>query len=168
MTSASPGSSSRTRRPRLPRPRSSTRTRSRKAAALILDDQLADGSWQLDSSDSIGSPATYGTALATVFSRRTIVAAGAPAGSRAAAAVARADAWLAGIRPSNAPDAAAVLFAAADAAPPTRPANVDLALGFFARGQGRNGGWGPYLSRPRNRSTRRSPCSRSKAWPDAS
>jgi hypothetical protein len=120
----------------------------RKAAALILDDQLADGSWQLDSSDSIGSPATYGTALATVFSRRTIVAAGAPAGSRAAAAVARADAWLADTRPSNAPDAAAVLFAAADAAPPTRPANVDVALGFFARGQGRNGGWGPYVTSP--------------------
>ena len=35
------------------------------AAALIAADQTDDGSWQLDTSGSIGSPATYGEALAT-------------------------------------------------------------------------------------------------------
>lgn len=120
----------------------------RKAAALLLDDQRADGSWQLDSSDSVGSPTTYGTALATVASRRTIVAAAGSAApdTAAAAALARADAWLAQVRPSNVPDAAAILFAFADSAPRVRPANVDAALDLFARGQGRGGGWGPYVT----------------------
>ena len=32
------------------------------AAAIVAADQQPDGSWRLDSSDSLGSPATYGTA----------------------------------------------------------------------------------------------------------
>ena len=51
-----------------------------------------DGSWRLDSSDSIGSPATYGTALATVFARRTLVAPELPSMKER---IARADRWLA-------------------------------------------------------------------------
>lgn len=47
----------------------------REAATIVSVDQQRDGSWQLDSSDSIGSPATYGTTLATVFARRTLAAA---------------------------------------------------------------------------------------------
>jgi hypothetical protein len=40
-----------------------------KAAAIVEADQHADGGWLLDSSDSIGSPATYGAALATALAR---------------------------------------------------------------------------------------------------
>ena len=49
------------------------------AAAIVAADQQPDGSWRLDSSDSLGSPATYGTALATTFARRTLAAARLPA-----------------------------------------------------------------------------------------
>jgi hypothetical protein len=41
------------------------------AADLIAADQQPDGSLRLDPSDSLGSPATYGTALATWAARRT-------------------------------------------------------------------------------------------------
>ena len=61
------------------------------AAAIVAADQQPDGSWRLDSSDSIGSPATYGTALATVFARRTLIASGLPA---LAERIARAERWL--------------------------------------------------------------------------
>ena len=35
------------------------------AASMLIADQKPDGSWQLDTSPSLGSPATYGTTLAT-------------------------------------------------------------------------------------------------------
>ena len=86
------------------------------AAAIVAADQQDDGSWRLDSSDSIGSPATYGTALATVFARRTLVASGLSAlGER----IARADRWLSRLEVHNVPDATAIMFAFAD--PPGGP-----------------------------------------------
>ena len=39
------------------------------AAQIISADQQADGSWRLDTSQSLGSPATYGTTLATASDR---------------------------------------------------------------------------------------------------
>ena len=78
-TSAWRASSSRTRRRRLTRRRWCRKTAVDAAAAIVAADQQPDGSWRLDSSDSIGSPATYGTALATVFARRTLIASGLPA-----------------------------------------------------------------------------------------
>jgi hypothetical protein len=63
----------------------------RDAATIVAGDQKADGSWQLDTSQSMGSPTTYGTALATATARRVIVA------SRhrdMGPVLARADAWL--------------------------------------------------------------------------
>jgi hypothetical protein len=116
-----------------------------RAAAIVAADQRPDGSWQLDSSDSIGSPATYGTALATLFARRTLSASGQ---SSMAGPVARADRWLAGLTPTNSPDAAAILFAFADAPPAQRPAGWDRSLELVAKGQGRTGGWGPYATSP--------------------
>jgi len=117
----------------------------REAAAIVSADQQADGSWQLDSSDSIGSPATYGTALATVFARRTLAAA-APA--EMASRIARADRWLSAVVPNNLPDAAAVLIAYADVPPQRRPSNWNAALELLAKGQGADGGWGAYPTSP--------------------
>ena len=116
-----------------------------RAAAIVAADQQPDGSWQLDSSDSIGSPATYGTALATSVARHTLAASGLPSMS---SAVARAERWLAGIMPTNVPDAAAILFAFADVRDTPRPANWSLSLDLLTKGQGRNGGWGPYITSP--------------------
>ena len=63
------------------------------AAGYLAADQHLDGSWRLDASESIGSPATYGLALATASARRTLADAGDP---RLQPAVARADRWLRG------------------------------------------------------------------------
>jgi hypothetical protein len=115
------------------------------AAAIVAADQQPDGSWRLDSSDSIGSPATYGTALATAFARRTLVASGLPSLEER---VARADRWLARTEIHNVPDAAAIVFAHADATSTPAPANWRAAIEILQKGQGRDGGWGPYVTSP--------------------
>ena len=115
----------------------------RSAGNIILADQREDGSWRLDSSQSAGSPATYGTALATWSARRTLVATG---DARFAPAIARADRWLRAFDPKNMLDSAAVvlgLAAATDAAGRARRAH---ALELIASGQGPDGGWGLYAS----------------------
>jgi hypothetical protein len=114
------------------------------AAEIVAADQQPDGSWRLDSSDSIGSPATYGTALATFYARRALAVSGLPAMT---ARVARADRWLAALAPVNVPDAAAVLFAFAGTTS-ARPAGWHASLTLLANGQGRSGGWGPYATSP--------------------
>jgi hypothetical protein len=115
------------------------------AAAIVAADQQPDGSWRLDSSDSIGSPATYGTALATVFARRTLVASGLPSLDER---VARADRWLARTEIHNVPDAAALVFANAGASGTPAASNWPAALDILRKGQGRDGGWGPYVTSP--------------------
>jgi hypothetical protein len=113
------------------------------AAEIIASDQQADGSWRLDSSNSLGSPATYGTALATASARRAIAASGL---ATAHDAVARADQWLHKVEPNNVPDAAAVVFALGDASGDLASSRVTLAAEFLRRSQGRDGGWGPYAN----------------------
>ena len=114
-----------------------------KAAAIVAGDQHADGGWRLDSSDSLGSPATYGTALATALARRVLVRAGA---AEYKAAIARADGWLRTVKPSNTPDASAILFGLDGAT--DEPALRSEALEFLKKGQGPDGGWGPYPTVP--------------------
>jgi hypothetical protein len=115
-----------------------------RAAALIAADQQQDGSWRLDGSDSIGSPATYGTALASAFARRTLVRSGIQSYRDA---VTRASSWLSALTVENTPDAAAIVLAAADA-PGITPASRQRALEFLMKTQGRDGGWGPYATSP--------------------
>lgn len=55
--------------------RSKDREALRRAAALVVGDQNADGSWRVDAEGNVGSPATYGPALATVMARRSLLAA---------------------------------------------------------------------------------------------
>ena len=58
------------------------------AAEILIADQQPDGSWKVD---NLGSPATYGSALATYTARSVLEAAD---GKRYAGPVARANAWL--------------------------------------------------------------------------
>ncbi len=115
-----------------------------RAAALVAADQQKDGSWRLDASDSIGSPATYGTALATAFARRTLVRSGLESYRDAAA---RASSWLSALTVENTPDAVAIVLAAVDG-PGIAPASQQRALEFLMKTQGRDGGWGPYATSP--------------------
>jgi hypothetical protein len=59
---------------------------------------------------------------------------------------ARAERWLSRLALANTPDAAAIVFAFADR--DGRPGNWLTALDLLMKGQGRDGGWGPYLTSP--------------------
>jgi hypothetical protein len=113
----------------------------RTAASIVARDQSSDGSWRLDSSQSVGSPATYGTALATWSAYRTMTAANVPA---LAPAISRTDRWLRAFDPKNMLDAAAVVLALAGATDEAARGRVAEALDLLLRGQGPDGGWGLY------------------------
>lgn len=111
------------------------------AGRLLVADQQSDGSWQLDPSNSIGSPATYGTALATWSARRTLVASGR---SEFRTAIIRADAWIRSAPTLVTPDAAAILMALGESADGPATAQRTTARAFLIDTQGPDGGWGPY------------------------
>ena len=113
------------------------------AAAAIVRDQRANGSWQLDISQSIGSPTTYGTTLATWAAKRSLQAAGSDAFT---AAVTRADAWLRTTNVETVVDAAAVVLALQTANDPAAHAQRERALATLRDGQAPSGGWGPYVT----------------------
>ena len=98
------------------------------AAALLAADQSANGSWQVETEGTVGSAATYGPALATYLAREALEFSGEAAYKQA---VAKADAWLAALKPETPLDAAAHYLA-------TRaPGSLDLLL----RSQNANGSW---------------------------
>jgi hypothetical protein len=111
------------------------------AARRVAADQQADGSWRLDASGSLGSPATYGTALATWAARRSLAAAD---HADFAAPVERADAWLRARRPQAVVDAAAVALAFAASAEARSVQARDRARAQLLAWQAPNGAWGPY------------------------
>lgn len=115
------------------------------AAALVAEEQTDDGSWRLDSSGSIGSPATYGTALATVSALRTLRRAG---DERVAAAVARGDEWLRELDVKTVLDAAAVVLGLGRAQDAAAMRQRQASLTLIADGRAPSGGWGAYLTTP--------------------
>lgn len=107
----------------------------REAAAIVAADQLEDGSWKLDASESIGSPATYGRVLATATAKRVLERAGK---GEHGEAVSRASGWLEDYEVRTVVDAASVLIGlGADACP--------RCLELTEQAEAPSGGWGPYL-----------------------
>ena len=115
----------------------------REAAAMLVADQKSDGSWQLDTSQSIGSPATYGTAIATWLARGSVVAAD---DRTLDAAASRADAWLRSASVETVLDAAAVVLGLDRAGDGPAQSQRRRALETVKRGQAPAGGWGPYVT----------------------
>ena len=113
------------------------------AAALVAADQAEDGSWPLDASGSIGSPATYGTALATWAAVRALRQAAAP---ELAPVIARAEAWVRGVEVRTVIDAAAVVLALGSDADPAAVAQRQRCLALIVEGRAPSGGWGAYLT----------------------
>jgi hypothetical protein len=97
------------------------------AAALVAADQAHDGSWPVEPANPIGSPATYGTALATYTGWQLV-----------RTSPDQAKAWLSALKAQNTP-ASAVLLHLNDSEP---------ALAFLLRAQTADGGWGPYVATP--------------------
>ena len=115
----------------------------RDAAALLVADQKDDGSFQLDTSQSIGSPTTYGTTVATWLARRSLVAA---ADSQFGPAIVRADRWLRVASVATVLDASAVVLGLDRSADGDAMSQRAKALETLRRGQAQSGGWGPYVT----------------------
>jgi prenyltransferase beta subunit len=111
------------------------------AAQRLVKQQDANGAWPMDVGNAAGSPATYGTALATWQALRVLQAVRPPV--EFATATQRALRWLRQQRPQNVPLAATLLLAfPQDAGLRTQCVN------FLRQAQTRDGGWGPYASAP--------------------
>jgi hypothetical protein len=113
------------------------------AAKLLVFDQKPDGSWQLDNSQSLGSPATYGTILATWSARRSLIASGMQPDNFT---IVQADRWIRGVTPENVLDASATILAlelSSDVMAENLRRNC---LSILREGQSPAGGWGPYVT----------------------
>ena len=113
------------------------------AAKLLVFDQKPDGSWQLDNSQSLGSPATYGTILATWSARTSLIASGMQPDNFT---IVQADRWIRGLAPENVLDASATILAlelSSDVMAENLRRNC---LSILREGQSPTGGWGPYVT----------------------
>ena len=116
-----------------------------RAAALVVEGQEKDGSWQVDAPGSIGSPATYGACLATCQARRILHTAD-PV--RYQTAIARADHWFCTVPVKSVVDAAAALLALKTSQDPGGPAKQRQCLVLIQKAEAATGGWGPYTRTP--------------------
>jgi hypothetical protein len=114
------------------------------AAKLLVADQKPDGSWQLDQSQSLGSPATYGDIIATWSARSTLIASGIQPDFFS---IVQADRWIRGLAPENVLDAAATILAL-DLSSDVMAENLRRnCLSILRQGQSaETGGWGPYVT----------------------
>jgi hypothetical protein len=122
------------------------------AGRLVAALQDPDGAWRV-ADDSLGSPTTHGTALATHLARRTLLRIDTVLGrpedglgpGRYREVVARCDRWLRKARPGTVLDAAAVLWALGRAADPPALEQKRRCLRLIRSGERRGGGWGPHV-----------------------
>ncbi len=110
------------------------------AARKLAADQSADGSWKIDAGNTLGSPATYGTPLATHMALRTLKQANL---TETKDTIERARRWLAQASPNNVLAAAALLLA--DESPQSKR---DQCLKLIRTAQTSDGGWGTYADSP--------------------
>ena len=115
------------------------------AAKLLVADQAADGSWTLDQSQSLGSPATYGAILATWSARTSLIASGMQPDNFT---IVQADRWLRGLTVDTVYDASTLLLALDLTGDVMADGLRRTALSIVRTGQTENGGWGPEAPAP--------------------
>ena len=115
------------------------------AAHQVASGQDADGAWHIERQNPIGSPATYGSTLATWMALQTLRAAGGPEMSAAAG---KAEAWLRSVHVRNVPNASVRLLASAHARDESAPRKRRECIALIRRAQTSEGGWGPYADSP--------------------
>ena len=115
------------------------------AAKLLVADQAADGSWTLDQSQSLGSPATYGAILATWSARTSLIASGMQPDNFT---IVQADRWLRGLTVETVYDASTLLLALDLTGDVMADGLRRTALSIVRTGQAENGGWGPAATAP--------------------
>lgn len=113
------------------------------AAKLLVAEQHANGSWELDSSPSLGSPATYGTLIATWSARATLIASGMQPDNFT---IVQTDKFIRGLTPENVLEASATVLAlelSSDVMAENLRRNC---LSILRTGQSPDGGWGPSVT----------------------
>jgi squalene cyclase len=115
------------------------------AARKVAAEQSADGSWAIDTGNEAGSPATYGTTLATYMAWGVLRSADAPG---TAEAVRKAGKWLRQPRSTTVVAAATSILALKHDATEVARVHRQACLDFFRRAQTPDGGWGPYADSP--------------------
>jgi hypothetical protein len=115
------------------------------AARKVAADQGADGAWHIEPRNVVGSPATYGTTLATCMALRTLKQADAAGTSDA---IRKAEDWLRQARPNNVLTAAALLLASARQSANSASSKREECLTVIRGGRTGDGGWGPYADSP--------------------
>jgi Prenyltransferase and squalene oxidase repeat len=108
------------------------------AARVVAADQQPEGFWRIDAG-SVGSPCTYGNALATAQACQALRKL---APNQESAAIARAERWLASQPRTSLLDNVAVLFGLNDGHDEVRGS----ACAAIASSQNRDGGWGPFAT----------------------
>lgn len=114
-----------------------------RAAGLLVAHQHDDGSWRLSDTQILGGATFYGTSLATAMARRILARARTPA---VQGPLAKANAWLRTTSPSTVLDASATLLGLERDTDPAAAAQRRRSLDLVQRGQGPDGGWGPYVT----------------------
>ena len=112
------------------------------AASRLVRHQSPDGAWQVEPQNDVGSPVTYGTALATYHAWKILREANDSANSPALTSASN---WLSQLQPKNIPAAAALLFFASDH---RHYEKHFVAQSYLLKHQLSNGGWGPYPNAP--------------------
>jgi hypothetical protein len=115
------------------------------AVERLALDQAFDGSWPLGGDDALGSPATYGRALATLVARQSLFSADP---SRFRAAIDRADNWLARQEIKTVTAASVSLLASAERQAGTDVVRRATSVQLLRQAQSQDGGWGPHISSP--------------------
>ncbi len=109
------------------------------AARRVAADQGTGGAWEIDAQSVAGSPATYGSVLATYTALKVLKRAGTER-----AAVDKAERWLANVKPANLLETASLLLARDQYSPAAR----DGHLRALRQAQTSDGGWGPFRDSP--------------------
>ena len=104
------------------------------AAASLVPHQNKNGSWPVEAETNIGSPATYGPILSTYMARQTLAGAGV---GRFRGPIQKADEWLKQQKAQSVMEASALVLA-----------GRTEATGLLLKGQGSDGGYGPYVNAP--------------------
>ena len=117
----------------------------RAAAELVVMGQHEDGAWRVDAEGSAGSPATYGTFLATLQARRVLQQADR---QRFQTAIMKADKWFRKATVRTVLDAAVELIALDEMAGADVAAQRRDCLKLIRAGESAKGGWGPYVNSP--------------------
>lgn len=113
------------------------------AAQKLVAEQDSDGTWKIDTGNTLGSPATWGTPMATWMGWRVLQQV--PQAKAARDNAARA---LLAMQPKNVPTAATLLLFFTERNDPTAHPRRDECRQFLLRAQTSEGGWGPYPDAP--------------------